>query len=83
MRALLSGLPVEVVEVSYLFPEMVVPGLWRAWRSRGSGSQGSGAEFPRIPRWLNESLYGLGKPLVDWRRRMPVGSSVIAAFRRL
>jgi hypothetical protein len=30
MRLLPSQLPVEVVEVSYLFPELVLPGLWRA-----------------------------------------------------
>lgn len=79
MRTLLSQLPVEVVEVSYLFPELVLPGLWRA---RASARERAEATFPELPAWLNESLYRLGSPIVDRRRWAPIGSSILAAFNR-
>ena len=80
IRVLLSQLPVDVFEVSYLFPELVLPGVWRA---RTSDREPARATFPELPRWLNASLYRLGSPLVDGRRWAPVGSSIIAAFKRV
>jgi hypothetical protein len=86
LRNLLAQLPVEVLEVSYLFPELVLPGYFRAWRSRrtqtSGDSSGNGQEsFPNLPRSVNRALYGLGRPGVAWRRRVPRGSSLIAAVR--
>jgi Methyltransferase domain len=80
IRRLLSQLSVDVIEVSYMFPELVLPGLWRARASRREPSE---AGFPKLPKWLNESLYLIGLPSVERRRWAPVGSSIIAAFRRV
>ena len=77
VRTLVSQLPVEVVEVSYLFPELVLPGLWRARAPKPAE-----ANFPELPAWLNKSLYRLGSPIVDRRRWAPIGSSILTAFNR-
>jgi hypothetical protein len=79
VRALLERLPIDLLEVSYLFPELVLPGLWRA---RESAPEPAQARFPRLPSWLNGSLYRLGSPIVDRRHWAPVGTSIIAAFKR-
>jgi hypothetical protein len=81
LRALLASLPVDVVEVSYLFPELVPAGLWRARRSARGAGAAAGASFPQLPRWANRALYGFGAPLVSARRAAPVGSSVLAVCR--
>ena len=79
---LLARFPVEVLEVSYLFPELVFAGYFRAWRSRRKQMTGDNREnFPNLPRGVNHALYELGRPGVAWRRRMPRGSSLIAAVR--
>jgi hypothetical protein len=84
MVDLLARLPVDVVEVSYLFPELVLPGRWRAWRSRRApeGGRAADAHFPELPLAVNRLLYGLCSPAVAWRRRMPTGSSLLAVIRR-
>lgn len=81
------GLPLEVCELSYLFPEMVPAGLLRRL-SRGPGDQetpeGSGAssEFPNFPRPLNAALYAAGTVSVRLRRIAPIGSSLLAVLVR-
>ena len=84
MVDLFARLPVDVVEVSYLFPELVLPGRWRAWRSRRApqGARNAAADFPELPLAVNRLLYGLCTPAVVWRRRMPTGSSLLAVIRR-
>jgi hypothetical protein len=84
MLDLLARFPVDVLEVSYLFPELVLPGRWRAWRSRRQpeSPRTAQASFPELPRTVNRLLYGLCSPAVVWRRRMPIGSSMLAVVRR-
>ncbi len=79
----LSRLPLEVLEVNYLFPELVPAGRFRAWRSRRTGSAPDAPEasFPKLPDALNGLLYRLGSPAVVHRRHVPRGSSLIAAAR--
>jgi hypothetical protein len=83
LRGTVDALPLDLVEVSYLFPELVPLGWVRRVRLRrnGAGDPG-GAEFPDLPRPLNQALYRVGRGTVAWRRFSPVGSSLFAVLRR-
>lgn len=92
LRSLLDRLPVDVVEVSWLFPELTLPALWRVFRhpagSEAEAGQVAGveaeappAEFPELPRRLNDLLYYAGLAPVRLRRWVPFGTSVFAAAR--
>jgi hypothetical protein len=83
LRAAAAGLPFELEEVSYLFPELLPLGWVRKLR-RGAddADDAAAAEFPDLPGWLNEGLYRFGKQSLRLRRRWPAGTSVFAALRR-
>jgi hypothetical protein len=86
LRAAVAGLPLEIVEQGYLFPELVPLGLVRRLRMRG-GSAGAGgdqadAEFPQLPRPLNEILYRVGSASTALRSVWPLGTSLFAVLRR-
>jgi SAM-dependent methyltransferase len=76
LRRVLAGCPVDIGEISYLFPEMVPPALLRKQRAA------TGAEFPELPRWLNRALYAAGWPSLLLRRAIPFGSSLLAVARK-
>lgn len=80
LRALLGRLPLDVVEVSYLFPELVPAAGWRAWRG-GDAPEGS-AEFPELPRIVDRGLLALSSATARARRLAPVGTSLVAVARR-
>jgi hypothetical protein len=79
-----AGLPFEVEEVSYLFPELLPLGLIRRLRmpAGSSASVDASAEFPDLPDWLNGGLYRLGRVSMSQRRLWPAGTSLFAALRR-
>jgi SAM-dependent methyltransferase len=76
-RALLDPNAVEVQELSYLFPEMVVPALVRKRRDRAAD-----AELPELPPAVNAAFYGIGRATLPLRRIMPIGTSLFAAARK-
>lgn len=96
LAALVSSVPVEVVETGHLFAEMLPAALWRA-RSRPAARSGDDAgprastardarsdvvsEFPRLPRLVNSALYYVGLPAVRFRRWARVGTSLCAVLR--
>lgn len=84
LRAAVAGSPLEVTEISYIFPELLPLGWLRRWRQRpGTGeAQGDRAEFPDLPRWLNTALYQLGRGTMRLRGRWPAGTSLFASMRR-
>lgn len=83
LRGAVDTLPLEVVEINYLFPELVPLGWVRQLRLRRNGVGDAGdAEFPDLSPPLNEALYKVGKGTVTWRRFSPVGSSLFAVLRR-
>jgi len=76
-RALLDPNAVEVQELSYLFPEMVLPALVRKRRDRAAD-----AELPALPPAVNAAFYGIGRATLPLRRIMPIGTSLFAAARK-
>jgi hypothetical protein len=77
-RRAVAGLPLAVVELSYLFPELVPLALVRRLRRRA----GDGVEFPELPRPVNELLTRAGAVSLRLRRAWPLGTSLLAVLRR-
>jgi methyltransferase family protein len=85
LRRAIDGLPVEVMEMSFLFPEMIPLGLVRKRLKAASPNGPPAAEsaaFPDLPRLLNDGLYALGRCSLALRRYTPVGSSLLAVLRK-
>lgn len=84
LREAVAPLPFEIVEQSYLFPELLPLAWFRRLRMRGqAGAEGSAeAEFPELPRLLNEALYRVGRGSMALRRRWPAGTSLFAVLSR-
>jgi len=79
----IAGLPVQVIELSYLFPEMIPLAVLRKWLRRGTtGTADESAAFPDLPLPLNNALYAVGSVSLAARRRVPVGSSLLAVLRK-
>jgi len=74
----MEGLPLVVVETSFLFPEMVPLAMVRARRNTPVASEASceDAEFPDLPGLANDVLYGLGTASLSLRRHWRSGSSL-------
>jgi hypothetical protein len=70
----LKAFDFEMQEVSYLFPEMLAPAVVRRLR----GGAANGAEFPILPKPINEALTALGRISLRARRFAPLGTSLIA-----
>ena len=84
-RRCLEGLPFEIRELSYLMPEMVPLGwLRKLLRGRAPIVEGNAqpAEFPDLPRSVNDLIYGLGCVSLRLRRAFPLGSSLLAVLVR-
>jgi Methyltransferase domain len=76
LRALLERASLDVVEVSFLFPELVPAAWWRA--RRGGGRRRSTAEFPRLPWVVDRGLLALSSLTARARRIAPTGTSLVA-----
>jgi SAM-dependent methyltransferase len=77
------GLPLTILETSFLFPEMVPLGFARARRNlKPMDENGSEApEFPDLPGLVNDLLYGMGIASLALRHRWPTGTSLFLAAR--
>jgi SAM-dependent methyltransferase len=83
LRESIRGLPCELVEISYLFPELVAPALARKWLRRDqSVSAEDETFFPDLPRPVDQSLFLLGSASLALRRVWPFGTSLLAVIRR-
>lgn len=80
-RRAIEDLPVSVVALDYLFPELVPLAVLRKLRRRDGASGDADAEFPVLPRPANTLLYGIGAASLRLRRLWPVGSSLLAVLR--
>jgi hypothetical protein len=73
----------EVVERSYLFPELIPLGWWRRLKEgAGSAAAADDAEFPDLSDPLNETLYRLASGTKALRGVWPAGTSLFARLRR-
>jgi hypothetical protein len=82
LRSCTEDLPLRVDELNYLFPEMVPLGLWRARRGAADGAHvptSDDAEFPDLPRRLNDALAAAGTVSLALRRWWPCGTSLFLA----
>ncbi len=80
-RRAIAGLPVQVIELSYLFPEMIPLAILRKWLRKGSGGTADeSAAFPDLPLAVNHGLYALGSVSLAIRRHVPTGSSLLAVL---
>jgi len=80
-----AGLPVDFVETSFIFPEMVPLAWMRKWRRpvvADSTPEPESALFPDLPRLINDGLYRCGLLSLALRRLWPAGSSLLAVLRR-
>lgn len=80
-----KGLPFEIEEMSYLFPELLPMGYLRKLKLRfgpATSDTESSAEFPDLPPFLNESLYRVGRVSMRRRSMWGAGTSLFAALRR-
>ena len=81
LLACVDGLPLTVHETSFLFPEMVPLGRLRK-RRKGTHQPdiaGDDAEFPDLPRFANDLLYGAGTASVSLRHKWRTGTSIFMA----
>jgi hypothetical protein len=81
-RRAVAGLPLEIVELDYLFPELVPLALIRRLGMRRHRA-GDEVEFPELPRAANELLYRVGRASLRLRRAWPLGTSLVAVLRRV
>jgi hypothetical protein len=76
-----EGLELTATETSYLFPEMLPLGILR--RLRGARGRGKtlreDAEFPDLPAFINDALYGVGIVSLALRRHWRAGTSLFMA----
>jgi hypothetical protein len=82
-----SGLSVAPVETAYLFPEMLPAALFRRLKGAifrgGTRRADSRAEFPDLPRSINQALTRLGS--VSWalRNYLPFGTSLLCTLKKI
>ena len=85
LRRAIDGLPVEVMEMSFLFPELIPLGLVRKRLRRASPNglpTSESAAFPDLPGVLNDGLFLIGRCSLALRRHAPIGSSLLAVLRK-
>jgi hypothetical protein len=81
-RRAIDGLPVDVIELSYLFPEMIPLAIVRKWLRKETAGADESAAFPDLPLAVNHGLYALGSVSLAVRRQVPAGSSLLAVLRK-
>jgi len=79
----LDGLPFEMIEASYLFPELVPAAKVRSMRRKAvEGEVEESTAFPDLPAPLNGLLYRIGRASMRRRNRWRRGTSLFTALRR-
>ena len=84
-RGAIAGLPLQVIELNYLFPEMIPLGLLRRWLRKTAPHRALihvSAAFPDLPLIVNDGLFALGSASLALRRHVPAGSSLLAVLRK-
>jgi hypothetical protein len=76
-----NGLGLSICEISFLFPELIPLGLYRARKKTDNigKKDDSEAEFPDLPGSVNDLLVGFGSVSLALRRVWPTGTSLFMA----
>jgi len=92
LAAATAGLRLRPLETSYLFPEMIPAALVRRRKQPPSGSGPAAdmdtamvetlSDIPNISAAVNQQLYTLGSATQAFRRVLPAGTSLLAAYQR-
>ena len=78
LKELVQPLPLDVVEVNYLFPEFVLPALARRAACRWSaGGNASTTDFPEFSRPIDAVLLAICTVTYRLRRFWPAGTSLV------
>jgi hypothetical protein len=80
VREVFAPLPVDLLEVSYLFPEMLPAAVVRRRSTREADDEA--AEFPDLPSPVNRVLEAVGTGTMRMRHLWPRGTSVFVVARR-
>jgi SAM-dependent methyltransferase len=80
LGALPSGLPLQVHENVYLFPELIAPGVVRRFRKGRDSAPAS--EFPELGDTLDGLLERVGVTSYRARRWVPLGTSLLLRATR-
>jgi hypothetical protein len=81
LSACLDGLPLTILEMNFLFPELVPLAMVRSRLRRPSRAPTTSQDssFPRLPGVVNDLLYGLGSLPLAWRSHWRTGTSLFLA----
>jgi hypothetical protein len=84
LRRATDGLPLAIVRLDYLFPELVPLALLRRARLRRTRREGEGVqvEFPDLSPALNELLFRAGSASLRLRRFWPLGTSLLGVLAK-
>jgi hypothetical protein len=80
LRAVVAGLPVDVDECSYLFPELLPAAVAR--RVTKPRRAAISPEFPDLPRPLDDLLFRVGRLTARVRAYSPAGTSLLIVATR-
>jgi SAM-dependent methyltransferase len=81
LRHEIDGLPLEVLESGYLFPELLPAAFVRVVLRRGDDGSAP-SEFPVLPRALDRLLAAIGSLTYRGRRFWPAGTTAFLVARR-
>ena len=83
LLSLLEGLSVNLLECSYLFPEMIPLAVFRKWKEKFlKPNLSTNTEFPCLPDRLNDLLVFLGSISLSLRRWIPMGTSLLMVVQK-
>jgi SAM-dependent methyltransferase len=81
LQGAVSGLPLEVSECSYFFPELLPAAVWRRV-TRPRATEVS-PEFPELPGAADRAFFRIGQCTSRARRLAPLGTSLLLVARRI
>jgi len=84
MTRLIEKLPVQVLEMSYIFPELTPLALIRKWKlkNRKNKPLKEDVEFPDLPKLINKALFFIGSVFLKIRAAFPFGTSLFVCLRK-
>lgn len=76
-REFIKILNLEIIEVSYLFPELLIPAIYRKVKNSKQ------INFPKLPKSINNFLFLISIFISKLRRIIPFGLSVLVVAKKI